>query len=48
MLCIWVAGHSVALSVLMVAGTVQTKLALETGGIGKKAYEKCGSVSKLM
>jgi len=31
--------------VLMIALTIQTKLVVSTGGTGKKAYEKCGSVS---
>ena len=30
---------------MMVAVAVQTKLVIGTGGTGKKAYEKCGSVS---
>ena len=29
----------------MVAVGIQTKLVIGTGGTGKKAYEKCGSVS---
>ena len=31
--------------VLIIALTIQTKLVVSTGGTGKKAYEKCGSVS---
>ena len=34
-----------AVPVLMVALTIQTKLVTQTGNNGKKAYEKCGSVS---